>query len=226
MAQNKLGIFRQALLLTGVTHTVDSPDENSYTAEVCRIAYDTVLDQVLRGAFWPSARAAARLATLAARDTSADWVSTDPFPGWLYAYAAPADMIAARYISTFGRFSEGVLGTTRTIFSNEEEAILIYTKRLTEPSLWDVSLYKAVYHALAAEICMPLHGKSARAERATQLANQMILQARADTANVEFNQQETVPSWISARGFSGNISPERFIVPYGPLLTSQGAPLV
>lgn len=212
-------LYNLALSAVGTKALVSSPTEASRGAEICTLWYATVRDSVLRAAPWPSARAAKRLALQVERDVDEDWELTDPEPGWRFAYSTPSDMIAPRYLANYDRFALAVNSeNARTLVTNTENAILIYTKRQEQVQQWDVSLYLAVAYALAAHIAMHLHGKADRAKLAQEQANSLIIQARLDAANAVQEQHETVPDWITARGYAGAAPPVRFIYEYGPLI--------
>lgn len=226
MAQDQLTVFRLALDAIGYSRVPDDPDENSPGATACRRWFEPVRDYLLRSAFWPSAKAAKRIGVLVERDDSEDWVVTDPLPGWRFAYQAPTDMLAPRYLSTWEQFETGVQDNKRVIYTDMEQAILVYTKKETVLSLYDPALFMALSHALGAYICQGLTGKNQKAQAQLQQANSIIMQARADTANEMQRVFDSVPEWISARGYTGAVVVDRFVYPYGPLLIAPGAALV
>lgn len=226
MAQDLITLFRLALSGIGMTRLPDSPNENHPGANECRLWFEPVRDYILRSAHWPSAKAVRRLGELAERADNADWVATDPLPGWRFMYQAPADLLAPRYISTWDRFETGVQDGKRVIYTDSEDAILIYTSQQDNLTLWDPSLFMATASALGAYICNGLTGKPQKAQAAMQQANAIILQARADAANEMQQVYDSVPEWIAARGYTGAILADRFIYPYGPMLIAPGAALV
>lgn len=211
-------VFNLALDASGSRHTILNLTEESREAEVIGRWYPTVRDQVLRAAFWPSAQAFQRLGVLVARE-DAPWVDTDPDPGAAFAYAAPSDMIAPRFLSDFTRFTLSRRpDNSVAIMTNSQEVILSYTMRQAHVDAWDSSLRMAIIYALAAHITSPLQGNTDRAQLNIGLANQLILDARVLNANVDENQFETLPPWIAARGYTGGTIPSRFFYPYGPML--------
>lgn len=206
-------IYNLALSAIGTRANVTSPDENTKESRTCNLWYETVRDQVLRAAPWPSAYAAQRLALEVERGSD-DWVGTDPAPGWQYAYSPPDDMIYPRYINGYQSF---VLVDGR-IATNVEDAILVYTKREEDPNRWDVQLQMAIAYALGAHICLALEGKQQLAQLIAQRANDLILQARQSAANTDEFQLETVAPWHAARGVhAANLT--RYIYPYGPVVS-------
>lgn len=226
MAMDEVTIYNMALNAVGTRNSVASPSEESREAEVCRLWFGPTRDQVLRAAPWPSAKAYARLAVLAERNDTLPWVASDPEPGFRFAYGFPQDLLAPRYLSSYGRFSTGTRGSVRALFSNEESVILFYTKSEPIIPLWDIALQMAVAHALAAYICLPLTGKTQRAKKAEDTANSLIYQAREQSANDDNDFLDTVPDWFTARGYAGSAPSVRYYYPYGPAIAFSDLPSV
>lgn len=225
MATSEVEIYNLALSAVG-TGSVSATTEASREAEICRLWFGTVRDHVLRAAPWPSAKAHARLAVLAERDDTLAWVDGDPDPGFMYAYAAPSDMLTPRHLTDYSRFTLSVHGDVKAIMTNTEDALLYYTRSQTNISLWDVQLQMAIVFALGAMIGMPLHGKPSRVKTAQDQANALILQAREGEANTDNNEIDTVPSWLVARGYAENAPATRYYFPYGPMISTTELPSV
>lgn len=228
MASIEKDIFNLALGAIGTRTSVSATTEQSREAEVCRQWYDLVRDTVLRAAWWPSVKRWQRLALLAERTNfNADWTRDDPGPQWTYAYALPSDMIAARHLSTYGRFAIELYSPTsdpevKALMSDDPEAILQYSKRQEIVGQWDDSLKMAVVYGLAAYITMPLAGKFEVALRMQELANMHILRAREAVANEQVNQYEVIAPWHAARGYAEAPPRTQFLYPYGPALAITG----
>lgn len=220
-------LYNQALDASGVRDRVSSTSEVSRGAETCTLWYNAVRQQVLSAAYWPSARANKRLALSVERSTTADWVSTDPDPGFKYAYSTPNDFLRARWLSDFSYFIVSTNSVnSRVISTNMDEALLTYTKDQTNINLWGPELYMAIVYALAAHICIPLHGKNVRARDVENRANALIYTARETALNSDAEQYESIPSWLSARGSAFNTAEQRFMFPYGPMISvTAGAPV-
>lgn len=203
MATSVVDIYNWALATVGTKARVQSPTEASPEAEQCTLWYETVRNQVLAAAPWASAKSYKRLALSVERDDDEAWVATDPAPGWRYAYAYPSDLLRPRFLTTYLQFEVGVNSLNqRVLYTNQEDAILCYTKRQTRVDLWDDELQAAVATALAAHIAMKLTGNIDRVRLATAQAVDKIIAARAATANSPQMQLEAVPEWIAARGSS------------------------
>lgn len=224
MASTQLDVFNLALNAVGTRDDVGAINEESREAEVCRLWYEKVRDQVLRAAYWNSAKSYKRLALAATRNDSIAWTETDPEPGFRFAYYAPNDMLMPRYDSSYARFTTGVYNNQPAIMSNTEQLVLVYTMRQENVALWDAQLLMAIAYALAAHIAMPLHGKASRARQSAEQANGLIVEARIANANSENNQLDTIPEWIAARGYSGSITDTRYYYPFGPMISLTELP--
>lgn len=222
----EVGLYNLALSLIGSTVSVASTTEASKEAETCLLWYAEARNRVLAAAPWPSALGTARLELDVERETSEDWTDAAPLPGWAYSYVLPTDILRPRYISNYSRFQlyNDVNGQNR-LATDWEDPVLVYTK-LVDIDKWDHLLKMAVVHALSAYIVMPLTGKLQRAGVVIQQANDMILEARTTNANQEEQQLESMPDWITARGYGGYAPQTRYVYPNGPLLTATAAATV
>jgi hypothetical protein len=219
---NEVGIYNLALNAIGARSNVTSPAENSREAEVCNLWFSPVRDQVLASASWPEATNMKYLAILKEADEDGDgiWALGDPRPGYQFVYSLPSDCLRPQYLSDFSRFLVTYYEPNQRAFhTNTVDAIFFYTMRLETISLWSSELQMAIVYALAANICMPLSGKPARAKMLADKANQLVLMARETAANTSNERYESIPDWISARGYSDGSSQTRFFYPYGSLLS-------
>lgn len=219
MITDLTSLYNLALNAVGSRDNISHTAEASREAEVCNLWYPVVRDQVLRAASWPSCRRTKRLAVLATA-SGAEWAEGMPDPGFSFAYGTPADMLYPRYLSDFTRFEVSTTpsGTSKTIQTNTTGAILIYTYRNELISMWESSLQMAIVYGLAANVAMPLTGKINRATGLINNANDLIFSARAEAANENNSQMESIPDWIAVRGYA-NPGDTRFYYPFGPMLT-------
>lgn len=216
MADAVVDVFNLALNAVGARSNLSAPTERDRGAEVCRLWYPIVRDQVLRAAPWPSCRKARRLALLAQRGDEV-WDENFPEPYWTYAYTIPDDMLYPRHLTDWTRFDLGTIGDQQVILTDTLEAVLTYTFRQPTVQRWETSLTMAIVYGLAANIVMPLAAKPSRASLLVQQANDLILGARVEAANEANVGYESLPDWITARGY-GNPIDFRFIYPSGALL--------
>lgn len=214
MAQ--IDVYNQALSAIGTKSKFATIADAGVEIETCNLWFQPVRDLVLSAAPWSAAKATAKLVVAVERDTAADWVATDPPPGWLFSYTLPADIARPRYLSQFGRFELGVSSANvKQLFTNEEDAILIYTKRQTDTTLWDHDLTMAIIYALAAHMCMKLTGKHERGKILEERANEFIMNARLNDANSQDVMVDTIVPWHAARG-AASLEGSRYIFPSGP----------
>lgn len=216
---SEVQIYNLALNAVGEQSNISSPSEDSRPAEVCRLWYTVIRDQVLAAAPWPEATKIAYLPLLAQQDDDETWLETEPRTGYQYVYGAPADMLRPRYMSDFSRFLFSSFGGQRALHSNTVDAVLAYTSRLENMSMWDSGLQMAIIYGLAANICMPLSGKPTRARALRDQANDLILSARESAANSNNEVFESIPDWITARGYNSGAG-QRYFAPYGSLLST------
>jgi len=234
VAQSQVALYNLALSVIGDDFTVSAVDEESIQAAVCQLWYEPVRRMVLEAAHWRCARKWVRLVEEAERDTSADWVTTDPQPGYLYSYdiddATITDFLIARHLNDYAEFEIGWDNDKRILSTNygsdtaSETPILFYTADVTDVTKWESSLYIAMAHALAGFICMGISGKAARQDRTLDIANDLISAARANTANEIHRRLQQRPEVLAARGYNYTVS-SPYLYPYGSLLTATGAPI-
>lgn len=240
MAQSQLALYNMALAASGANYTIGAVDEQSIPAELCQLWYENVRQTVLRAAHWNSAKQQIRLEKRSAADAetgytsdSAEaWADTDPEPGYLFSYEIPCKILAARYLSDFSQFSLGNETATggRIISCNvggeaaTDRPILVYTADNVKVNTWEPDLYQTVVYGLAAHISMGLHGKPSRAASLFDLANQLMNEARANTANEMHRLIVQQPASLTVRGYNfGPVTP--FVYPYGAMFTGTAVAL-
>lgn len=218
---SEVQVFNLALNAVGTRSNISATTENSREAEVCRLWYGPVRDQILSAAAWSEATELRYLALLKTTDEDGNgvWAADDPRPGYSYVYQLPADYLRAQYLSDFSRFLiTSYSDDRRALHSSSATAMIAYTKRLETVSLWNPELGMAIVYGLAAHIAMPLSGKTSRAKTLADKANEMILMARESAANMSNETYESIPDWITARG-ANYATTQRYFQPYGALLT-------
>ena len=220
MISSEVGIYNLALNAVGARDNVSLPTENSREAEVCRLWFSVVRDQILAAAVWPEATNLAYLALLNEVDDDGVWEVGEARPGYQFAYSLPVDCLRPQYLTNFDRFLVSYYADNKRALScNTEDAVLAYTMRLETISLWSAELQMAVVYGLASHICVPLSGKTSRAKLLADEANQVLVGARESAANASTEQFDSIPEWISGRGYSGAVQRTQFIYPFGSLLT-------
>lgn len=219
-----LTIWNLALSHLGDDATVDSPNEQSVVAELCRQFYATARDTTLELHPWNFATRRGPLALL----------TEQPFRAWAYAYAMPADALSVWQVgrdqvsvltdhtgaalrlpeTTFDVAASGEAedfeievredGTT-IILSNVAEAFGRWTRRVEDSTKFSPSFRMALSYLLASQLAGPiLKGDAGRAESRRLLQEFRAWLNTAGTSDA--NQHRAVrvrqnhePDWMRAR---------------------------
>lgn len=220
MANDAVTLYNLALDKIGARSNISLPTEQSREAEACNRWFPEIRDQVLASAPWPEATKMARLALLGTQPIDGVWVQGSPRPDLLNSYALPSDCLRPQFLTNYGSFTiQSFDAENRALMIAGEAPILVYTFRQTLVSMWSAELQMAIMHALAANICMGLTGKTSRAKMLIEQANQSIIAARETAANTNNEGFESLPDWIAARGFFDGRNQARFFYPFGSLLS-------
>jgi hypothetical protein len=157
VAISDVQIANFALSKIGDDSTIESLTENSAQANECNLWFDHSRKQTLSAFSWSFAKARITLATH----------GDDPPANWGYRYQYPSATVKARFIENpAGRDAdpvEFVIETsddgTRSILTDLDEAKLIFTKDITDPSLYSEFFIEALAAVLASHIAYALTGK-------------------------------------------------------------------
>ncbi len=175
--------------------TIAALNEGSKESMICATFLDQSRDAALRDYKW-------NFATL--RRQLADTGTT--LAPWAFAYAYPSDCLAAREIynplstSTAIAFevaSDGAGG--RLIYTNQDQAMLVYTARITDLSACDPLFIEAMSWKLAAEIALPLAQDRNLMQVAETKYQNIIAQARTADANEGEADTTAAATWIDSR---------------------------
>jgi hypothetical protein len=110
---------------------------------------------------------------------------------------------------------------SQVIWTNQEQAILGYIKRVTNPDVWDDLFHNAMTAALASRLVIALTGDKGLAQLKLQDANQAITLARQLDGNEGLTINDVTPDWIRTRGISyqaWEFSPN-IMFDWGPMLS-------
>lgn len=217
MAADVLTVWNQALSALGTSSSIAATTEVGREAEQCNLWYDYCRLAVFRAAPWASLTGYRRVATQSTRDIDSTWVSTDPPPGWMNAFALPSDFVRARHLSSFAQFELTLVGDVPVIACNEDTPVLAYTRNITRVDLWDPDLMSAVVYYMAAHMAKSLTGNNADVGNMFQLAQDKVLVARQHNINQQNVYAEPMPSWLQARGNNLSMPSGRYIYPAADL---------
>jgi len=183
MALGQLGSYR-----------VEALTEATPQALACKLYYAHARDSVLRGYPWSFATARRTLALLTSEEDEK----------WEYVYGYPVDCLQALYIvNVYGteklEFEVGYSSTagTRVIYTDTEEAILVYSARVEDPNNFDPLFVESLYLYLATLLAHPLRADMALKREIFQHYAQAIQAAQARDAaegSVKFPTDSTLKS--------------------------------
>lgn len=224
---DKTGLCNLALGSVGARSTISNLQEGSDASLQCLLQYDMALEAVLQAAHWNFARAQISLALL--KDGTKSPPDSVPQP-WQYEYAYPADCVQARYVMPlFNSPTPSVPGTAalpyfsgnavpflvssdldtngarnKVILTNQANAVLVYTTRITDVSLFDGAFLVAFANFLGARVCIPLSGDKNMMKGAYALADSTCRAAQASNGNEGLTVTDTVPDWMRVRGYQSD----------------------
>jgi hypothetical protein len=209
MARDEAQICNTALSRIGVTTKITSLD-NPRTKEAIELAqvYEEVRDRVLAAAHWPFARKSVRLQQ-----------SGETPEKWAYRYEYPNDCLAVRFIfppigagrspQSFRQSLQEIKTPYEIALSEDDsltlctdlgpEAVLEYTKRVTNPARFDALFASALAWALAAEVALPLAKTVDYAQNAIKAYDLVVAQATAKALNEEVRQDPPDSEFVRAR---------------------------
>lgn len=192
-----IGICNIALSHIG-TSGIQALTESSKEALACRTLYESARDAVLRDHPWNFAERRAALA-----------LSTEEVPGYSYVYAYPSECLSARRFTADD--APGMTTTTpfvvtadstlsgKLIATDLGAAVLIYTAKVTDPTMFDPLFVDALGWRLASDLAIPVTGDP-RVEQScfTRYIN-FLRNAQAADSMEGKKDPETSNSFVDAR---------------------------
>ena len=88
----------------------------------------------------------------------------------------------------------------RVLLTNEQQALITYTKDVTDPNVWDSGFYDLVTSLLAGAICMNITGDKALSKLKGEEANASAMLARVEDANEGLTVIDRTPESLRIRG--------------------------
>lgn len=193
---SEVDICNLALSHIGASATISSLTEQSEEAFHCNLLYADTRDAVLRAHPWG----------FATRHLALSDVGTPP-GNWSYRYAYPNNCLYAREIlqTTTGgdpikfEIALGDAYNARVILTDQDDATLIYTYKVTNTLVFDSLFINALAWKIASEICMPLTRDQDRLKAAYQMYQGAIAEAQVFNANESHGDLNRDAEWISGR---------------------------
>jgi hypothetical protein len=210
MADSYVEICNRALSRVGTTRLIESVAAlgtgGTIEAEQCRVWYPSIRDLILRRYPWPFATRRVRLAEIVSDRTD-----------WSHVYAAPPAMLFARYvvepslrnpradqrpahrIEAAVDDAGEVIG--KLILTDQVDAELVYTPRVTNPVVFDPDFEDAYVWRLAAELALSLkvNDYASVGRVCLNAFEAAVRQAAATAFNEEAQEQEPTSSFEASR---------------------------
>lgn len=209
----KLEIYNMALSTARGQGSLQSLSQKTRGREECDKWYNLVVDVTQEAAYWPCCKVRYKLTG------KTELVRRE----WLYSYALPPNFLRPWYMDNYARFALESDGTNTEIYTNYDDAVLYYARRVTDTARWTASMTQAVVYGLGYKVSEGLTGKGDLVERLLGLANGYLAQAQSVAINQsgEDTIHQTDPEWIVARG-AGMAPVNRFFYPYGDVWVPVG----
>jgi hypothetical protein len=183
-------ICNRALSRLGV-ELIASLEEETKEARLCSLWYEHARDVLLASYSWPFAKRFVELGVLDAVEP------TD----WTYAYTVPADMLVARMLWAGGRtpalsqrlgfeIQNNASGSGRILVTDQNDAVLIYTRKVSATGLFSPLFEDALAWLLASELAGVLKVDPTLAQSLKQ--NYRV--AKAEAAALARREQWDVPT--------------------------------
>jgi len=195
MANSWPELCNRALLIVGADTIMDL-EEESPSAQACKLLLPGTLDSVLRSHEWSCAEAVVSLA--------AD--STAPTIGFSYRYLLPVDPWALKVRKVCDEDGNEYEYTVRGRYVETNcsaPAKIVITKRIEDPTEVDALCADVLVLRLAADLAGKIvSSQSMRDEFMKEYARQLAHAAAVDSN--EINRSRTVDSgWLTTRGYTG-----------------------
>ncbi len=201
---SKTNICNQALLhLKNSKLITDVDTDNTAQSNAFLTFYDDALLEMLREFDWPFAKRYVALAL----------VEEDPEDGveWGFSYRWPADCERARYLTDGNlnpsaqhpriAFEVGGDGTGRLIYTNESDAVLVYTADVDDVTVMSARFRRALSYKLAYLVAPVLCGedRGGLGQKAQMNYEMEMSRAKAEYANERQHEAPPESEFIEGR---------------------------
>lgn len=205
---------------------IGSLSQNTKPAILCNRWYDPLRRALLRAAPWGFAE---RQTTLTLLGDVTDGGNIQP---WVFKYLYPAQCLKLRYLLPTPIIQTGVVdpiplsdswgqpfgsyrgspfkianelngsAARRVVCTNLIDAVGVYVVDEETVDIFDQTFVEALVAALASKLAMPMASDKGLEQQKLAIANDVIMQARAQSANESMPTTDHTPDWILARGYS------------------------
>ena len=198
MSVSEVQICNMALTELGAGKISDLLTDNNEKAVLCRIFYEPTVDEVLRSHEWNSAIWYQSLAEVASTDDN--YLLTD-YNEWSYQFQLPTDPFCLRplEIPDYPKYDYEIV--SGYLITNLETVVLKYIRRLTDPTMFDPVLVKAIAYRLASEMAVKITGS--RQDRADMVVLYDLQLRRAKDLNGRESEDPQVEEYSIAGAKNG-----------------------
>lgn len=188
----EVDIANMALSRLGTRATIADLSESSTEARVVGVWYAATRDALLRARNWNFARVRRTLSLSGAAPA-----------GWRFSYALPSDCLRLLALEA-GHATQALPaiafeivsdGASRFVLTDADDAVGLYTQRVTDPGRMDPGFVAAFVDQLAAHIAYPIAQKTEMAVRLAEIARHSLDQAAAQSANEDRMRDRGWADW-------------------------------
>ncbi len=196
MPLSDIAIINMALGHLGDSQVIAARTELSNERIVADVFYDQAVEVALEGYAWGFATKTITLGLVE------DFTALTTFHEWDFSYRYPDDCVKVRRIvSSLGRhdpnpppFVIGADDTARLIYTNQIDAMIVYTRLVTDTALFSALFGEAVSWWLAGLMAPGLAKEHSRAQECFSIYQTVIRTAQAADRN---ESQEPIPDMES-----------------------------
>ena len=197
---SEVQICKLALARIGADYQIASLSEASAAAQACNLLYEPARDSMLREHPWNFATKYVAPATL-----------TGTVPGrWDFMYAYPSDCVRVLEImipvdaapgTTEIPFEVGINeDDAKVIMTDQDEATIKYSKRVTDPNQFDPQFVTALSYRLAAELAVILTDDPRIQSNMETLYRNVVLSTWETDSNEGLADPAQTVDWLDVRG--------------------------
>lgn len=204
-------IANMALTHVGAENDIESLDEETPEAKAVRTWYAFAREQALEAFDWSFAR---KRVILTLHGDVISTTTNEPLAGvWGFRYKYPGDCVVARKIQHPNAPPDDALpfeielsldGTEKTIVTNVENAVLVYTFNQAATNLFTPGFVLAFSFAIAMNIAFTLTSKLTLKKEMERSFATAINHAAANMLNEEVKEPPRDADWIRDRTGSGS----------------------
>ena len=202
-----LTIANMALSYIGARQLINDLNEDSPEAQQVRLWYDRMRAQALQAYDWNFARKRS-----AGTKSSID----PPDYDWAFRYNYPFDALSIRKIEhPLGHQADAIPfsiendGSSKSIVTNMDDAILVYTYDLNDTSQFSPLFSEMLAVGIAAKIAFTLTGRGELMQALNDQYRLLMLSACAHDANEQVGKKPRESEFIRARGIGFDIEDYR-----------------